>query len=261
MSTILAFDIETIPDTATGRELLGLEGLSDGEVGQAMFHLRNQKTGSEFLQRHLHRVASIAVARSTPRDFKLLSLGEESSSEKELVELFFKGIEKYTPILVTWNGSGFDLPVLHYRALLHGIRAPRYWETGAEDSSFRYNNYLSRYHWRHVDLMDVLSGLERGARAPLEDIAIMLGLPGKMGMHGSMVWDTWKAGEIGKIRAYCETDTLNTYLIYRRFECMRGTLSEGGYRDERDRVRAFLRDSDAPHLQEYLRLWSERDPD
>ena len=68
---------------------------------------------------------------------------------------FFDGIERYSPTLVSWNGGGFDLPVMHYRALINGVTAPRYWETGNDDASFRYNNYLGRYHWRHTDLMDV----------------------------------------------------------------------------------------------------------
>jgi len=260
MSYLLAFDIETIPDTETGRKLLDLEGLDDADVAQAMFHLRNQQKGSDFLQHQLHRIAAISIALRTPDEFKLLSLGEESSTEKELVDLFFKGVQKYSPILVSWNGSGFDFPVLHYRALKYGITARRYWETGDGDTSFRWNNYFNRYHWRHVDLMDVLSGYERGARAPLEHIALMLGLPGKMGMHGSKVWGAYKAGEIGKIRAYCETDTLNTYLIYQRFELMRGNLTAQSYARECEQVRQYLESSDRPHLQKYLQKWSHDSP-
>ena len=118
----------------------------------------------------------------------------EQSSEAELIARFFDGIEKYTPDLVSWNGSGFDLPVLHYRALKAGVQAPRYWETGEEDTSFRYNNYLSRYHWRHLDLMDVLASFQVRARASLQDVALLLGLPGKLGFSGDQVWDAVQAG-------------------------------------------------------------------
>jgi predicted PolB exonuclease-like 3'-5' exonuclease len=82
---------------------------------------------------------------------------------------------------VSWNGGGFDLPVLHYRALRFQVQAPRYWETGDEDNAFRYNNYLGRFHWRHVDVMDVLSGYQARARASLSDTAVLLGYPGKLG--------------------------------------------------------------------------------
>ena len=110
------------------------------------------------------------------------SLGDAEASEAELVRRFFDGIEKFTPTLVSWNGGQFDLPVLHYRALLHGIAAPRYWDTGDVDREFRWNNYLSRFHERHTDLMDVLAGYQVRATASLDDIALLLGLPGKMGM-------------------------------------------------------------------------------
>jgi len=82
----------------------------------------------------------------------------------------------------------------------HGITAARYWETGNADSSFRYSNYLSRYHWRHMDLMDILSGFQGRGRASLQDVACLLGLPGKLGMHGSQVWEVFLQGGIKRIR-------------------------------------------------------------
>jgi hypothetical protein len=63
-------------------------------------------------------------------------------------ERFYDGLERYTPDLISWNGSGFDLPVLHYRSMRHNVVAPRYWEMGEEDASFKWNNYLNRFHWR-----------------------------------------------------------------------------------------------------------------
>ena len=61
------------------------------------------------------------------------SIGGHEETEGEIIQRFFDGIEKYTPQLVSWNGSGFDLPVLHYRGLIHAVRAPRYWDTGDDD--------------------------------------------------------------------------------------------------------------------------------
>ncbi len=128
------------------------------------------------------------------------------------------------PTLVSWNGSGFDLPVLNYRALRHGVRAHRYWEVGETDREFRYNNYLSRFHWRHIDLMDVLSGYGASGRGSLDTVAQLLGLPGKLGIGGAHVWSSFQRGELAAIRDYCETDVLNTYLIYLRFQLIRGEL-------------------------------------
>jgi predicted PolB exonuclease-like 3'-5' exonuclease len=131
----------------------------------------------------------------------------------------------------------------------------RYWDIGEEDSSFRWNNYLGRFHWRHTDLMDVLSGYQPRAVAPLDEVAVLLGLPGKLGMHGSKVWDSYQAGDIDGIRHYCETDVLNTYLVYLRFELLRGKLRETDYRRECQLLRDTLAAENKPHPNEFLRAW------
>jgi len=255
---ILAFDIETIPDAETGRRLYELEGLSDADVARVLAMKRREQTGdSEFLRHYLHRIVAIAAVLRTGETVRIWSLGEPGSDESELIRRFFDGVERYTPTLVSWNGCTFDLPVLHYRALKHGIAAPRYWETGGDDQSFRFNNYLNRFHERHTDLMDVLANYQARAAAPLNEIAVMLGLPGKMGRSGAAVWDQFQAGRIDEIRDYCETDALNTYLVYLRFELMRGNLDEAGWLRETELVRAALRAADKPHLNAFLAAWDE----
>ncbi len=255
----LVFDIETIPDLDTGRRLFNLDGLPDRDTAEVMLNRRRQETdnASEFLRLHLHRVVAISVVLVEKDDLKVWSLGSPQSDESELIQRFFEGIERYTPTLVSWNGRGFDLPVLHYRALLHGIQAPRYWETGDDDPGFRWNNYLSRYHQRHTDLMDVLAGYEFRAFAPLTEIASMLGFPGKMGMAGDKVWDSYLAGDIELIRHYCESDVLNTYLVYLRFQLIRGALSMDAYGAQCERLRKKLSAEDKPHLQKFLAAWRD----
>ena len=255
---VLAFDIETVPDVATGRRLYDLDGLNDADVARAMAMKRRQQTGeSEFLRHHLHRIVAISAVLRHADSVRVWSLGEATSDEAELIRRFYDGVEKYTPTLISWNGCGFDLPVLHYRALKHGVPAPCYWETGAENQSFRFNNYLNRFHERHTDLMDVLSGYQGRSVAPLNEIAVMLGLPGKMGRSGAEVWDQFQAGRIDEIRDYCETDALNTYLVFLRFELMRGNLDEAGWRRETELLRVTLRSSNRPHLNEFLAAWDE----
>jgi predicted PolB exonuclease-like 3'-5' exonuclease len=251
----LVFDIETVPDTDLGRRLFDLRDLSDEQVGQIMFSKRRQETGGDFLSHEQQRVVAISVVMRSRESLKVWSLGEEASSEKDLIERFFDGLDKYTPDLVSWNGAGFDLPVLHYRSLLHSVTAARYWETGDGDSSFRFSNYLSRFHWRHMDLMDVLSGFQGRGRASLNDVATLLGLPGKVGMHGGQVWPEYLKGGLMRIRNYCETDVLNTYLIYLRFELLRGRLNAVEHAAEVARVRKLVSESPAAHLQEFSAAW------
>ncbi len=251
----LVFDIETIPDVEFGRRYLGLSELDDATVAKVMFAQRLEKTGNEFLPLHQHRVIAVSVLLRTRDEMRLWSLGEPDADEAELIQRFYDGIERYAPDLVSWNGSGFDLPVLHYRALRHHISAPRYWETGDREQSFRWNNYLSRYHWRHTDVMDVLAGFQPRAAARLDEIAVLLGLPGKLGMSGDQVWPSYLEGGIGDIRDYCETDVLNTFLVYLRFELMRGRLDRSEHEAELERIRKLLEEDGRAHLQAFLSAW------
>jgi len=257
--TFLVFDIETVPDVELGRRLLGLEGLDDAQVARAMYTLQRQRTGSDFLPLEQHRVVAIACVLRNREQLRVWSLGDAGASEAELIRRFFDGIDRYTPELVSWNGAGFDLPVLHYRALKAGVAAPRYWETGDSDNSFRYNNYLSRYHWRHMDLMDLLSGFQPRARASLADMGALLRIPGKMGFSGAQVWDAVLAGELPAVRHYCEWDVLNTYLVLLRFELFRGRLDATGYGAEIARLRELLAAAPEPHLQQFLAAWEPSD--
>jgi hypothetical protein len=232
-----------------------LDGLPDAEVAKAMFALRRQDSGGEFLPLEQHRVVAVSCMLRSREGLNVWSLGDLDSPEAELIERFFDGIDKFSPDLVSWNGSGFDLPVLTYRALLAGIQAPRYWEAGDEDQAFRFNNYLNRYHWRHTDLMDVLSGFQARGRASLANIACLLGLPGKLGFSGAQVWDAYLDGNLLGIRRYCETDVLNTYLVYLRFELLRGRLTRERYAQEVERLKVLLRAGTEPHFAEFLRVW------
>lgn len=253
---IFVFDIETIPDVASARKKYDFADLSDEEVILALGAQQRAVKGNDFLPHYMQRIVCISAALRTSSRFIVWSLGEENSSEAELIERFFEGIEKYSPTLVSWNGSGFDLPVLHYRTMLHGISAPRYWEMGETDSQFKFNNYLNRYHYRHLDLMDILASYNSRAYAPLDGLATLLNFPGKMGQNGSQVWRQFCAGEITQIRNYCETDVLNTYLVYLRFQLMRGNLNKDNYEKECHVVRQHLEEADKEHFKEFLGAWN-----
>ena len=256
MVPTLDFDIETVPDIAGLRALHDLgPDLKDGEVAQFAFTRRRLQNGTDFLPLHLHRVVAIACALRDRDTFRIWSLGTPEDDEATLVRRFFDGIEKYTPQLVSWNGGGFDLPVLNYRALVNGVSASRFWEWGDEDRAFNYNNYISRYHKRHLDLMDLLAFYQPRASAPLDDVAKLCGFPGKLGFDGSQVWDAWQDGKIEGIRNYCETDVANTYLVFLRFQHLRGLLDETQYQQELALVRSTLERGPGGHWKEYLDAW------
>jgi predicted PolB exonuclease-like 3'-5' exonuclease len=261
MTPTLVFDIETIPDVQGIRNLHGLEAsLADAEVAELAFQKRRAQNGTDFLPLHLQRIVVISCALRSDDGFRVWSLAEPKLNEGEITQRFFSGIEKYTPQLVSWNGGGFDLPVLHYRGLIHGVVAPRYWEMGEGDyrdsRDFKWNNYISRYHARHLDLMDLLAMYQPRGAAPLDQLAKLMGLPGKLGMDGSAVWQAWQDGKIDEIRDYCETDVVNTFLVYLRFQQMRGALSAAEHEAEIVFVRGQLAETKQKHWEEFIAAWN-----
>lgn len=258
MSTKLVLDIETVPDAEMGRGLYGLDDLDEGEVMRAMLHHYQQRTGLEFLPPVQHKVVAIGVVLRNDEGVRPLVLGKEDAKESELIRRFFRGLRHYVPDLVTWNGAAFDLPVLNFRALRHEIQARIYWETGVNDRAFRFNNYLSRFHWRHTDLMDALSGFQGRGRPSLREACALLGLPGKNLMEGSSVMDAYLEGRIGDIRRYCLEDALNTYLVSIHFDYLRGNLSQDSLDDEYGLLIDALKASGEQHLAEFaLKLEAE----
>ncbi|OIQ83429.1 putative 3'-5' exonuclease related to the exonuclease domain of PolB [mine drainage metagenome] len=259
-SPIVVFDIETVPDAAALRAAgLADPGLDEAATVEQAQQRRREATGSDFLPIACQRVVVIScIFRDPSKGLKVHSYVDDGGSEGAVVQGFFKLIDRLEPQLVSWNGGGFDLPVLHYRALVHGVQAPKYWDMGEDDREYKWNNYISRYHTRHLDLMDLLALYQPRANAGMDLLAQLCGLPGKLGMDGSQVWSAWNGGQRDAVRRYCETDVLNTYLLYCRFQLMRGGLSPTQHADEIALVRSTLAEWAAheEHWAEYLQAWA-----
>jgi predicted PolB exonuclease-like 3'-5' exonuclease len=257
---VLVFDIESIPDIAGLRALrqIGID-TDDAGVYASEIALRNEAGKSDFMPLHLQRVLVISCVFRNAEGLRIHSLVDREpggkSQEGRLIQSFFNTIERHVPQLVSWNGGGFDLPVLHYRGLRHGVVASQYWDMGEDDRDFRWNNYIGRYHLRHLDLMDLLAMYQPRASAPLDAMARLCGFPGKLGMDGAAVYPAYLEGRIEEIRRYCETDAMNTYLLYCRFQKMRGGFNESEYAAEVEFVRQTLGAIDEPHWRQYQGAW------
>ncbi len=230
----LAFDIETAPDAEGLRALYDFPAeLSAAEVVEMAQRLRRQEKNTDFMPLLLQRVVVISCVVEKGDALNVVSL-EGWEDERGALQKFFSGMEKLyreypasPPRLVSWNGGGFDLPVLNYRAMIHGVRAPLYWSSGDRDANFRFNRtYQNRYNGeRHLDLMDALAMFQPRAAAKLGDTAKLCGLPGKMGIGGAEVGRAFAEGRCEEIREYCECDAMLTYLLflrYQQFSCERG---------------------------------------
>jgi predicted PolB exonuclease-like 3'-5' exonuclease len=267
VSAVLVFDLETIPDASGLRAAWpelpgGASDWADDDIVRFVLQQREEQTGKSFLPLQFHRVIAIGCLFRRDKEsgevLQFRCLGDHADDEARLVRDFFGIIEKYAPQLVSWNGSGFDLPVLHYRALVHGLAAPRYWDMGEDDRDFKYNNYISRYHQRHTDLMDLLSLYHGRAVAPLDQVAMLCGFPGKQGMNGAQVWPAFCEGRIDDIRHYCLTDVLNTWLVWCRFQKMRGIYSVERYQYEIELVRSLVSNQSDPRWAQFLNAWESR---
>jgi 3'-5' exonuclease len=257
---VLVFDIESIPDVDGLRALRGTPADdTDEQVYASWLEERKAKGQSDFMPLHLQRVLVISCVFRNAEGLRIHSfVDRDGQSEGKVVQTFFHAVEKHAPQLVSWNGGGFDLPVLHYRGLRHGVEASKYWDLGEDDREFKWNNYISRYHMRHLDLMDLLAMYSPKNNAPLDAMAKLCGFPGKLGMDGSQVYAQYLAGQTEGIRRYCETDVMNTYLVYCRFQKMRGGLTEAEYEQEIAMVKETLGNL-APtesHWDEYLKAWT-----
>ncbi len=261
---VLVFDIESIPDVAGLRAVRGADAaLSDEQVYAQWLQERSDKGQSDFMPLHLQRVLVISCVFRNAEGLRVHSfVDRDNASEGRVIQNFFSAVDKHLPQLVSWNGGGFDLPVLHYRGLRHGVVADRYWcmgeDGGADSREFKFNNYIGRYHMRHLDLMDLLAMYQPKNNAPLDAMAKLCGFPGKLGMDGSQVYGAFLGGKIDEIRRYCETDVMNTYLLYCRFQKMRCGFTEAEYEQEIAMVKGTLASlaPAEPHWQEYLAAWA-----
>ncbi|MEO6774685.1 MAG: 3'-5' exonuclease [Kofleriaceae bacterium] len=155
------------------------------------------------------------------------ALGEPTVSgaadpiERALLGDFSRLVGNNRPLLVTYNGRGFDLPVIALRALCHGVSLGWY---------YREKNVRSRYSEEgHLDLCDWLADHGATRSGSLDAVARLIGLPGKTGVDGSQVEGLYRAGELDAIRRYCLSDVAQTALLFLRFRLLQGALAPDQY--------------------------------
>ena len=217
--SFLVFDIETRVDKALLRaiEYRG-QGLGENDAYERMRDDLRRDGGRGFFPHTFHVPISIALARAGA-DHVLQHvevLGADTLGEDGVVQAFWARLEAFEGTLVSFNGRGFDLPVLELQALRHRCSAPRYFD----------RNGLRVRYGRHCDLYDwfINSGASR-LRGGLDLVAKLVGLPGKGEVSGADVQMLWEHGEWDVIHRYCRDDALQTYFVFLRVEHLRGRLS------------------------------------
>lgn len=251
---ILTFDIETLTDLKSGAHLFDLD-LPEADLEQALLKLRRQESGSDFQRLPLHEIVCISGLWLDENGMKMFSFSREDNTEAEILTKFLSIFDKRHPTLVSWNGSQFDLPVILFRAMYHGLSAPSLFDQGEIDTQRRYNNYQNRYHNRHVDLMDVMSMFNARHFQKLDDVAHLLGFPGKRGDGGYHVPEYVREQQWSKLTRYCEGDVLNTWLIYLRWSLLKGQLLAADHQHLVQSTIQYLQQQ--PQHAEFLAVWRE----
>ena len=264
---LIVFDIETIPDTEAVKNLTDFNSDNVDELREELerYHLDVTGGKNSFPRQMFHKTVAISyVVADIHRDASgesyvlrdVRSGGSVDSSEQEIVEAFFKFMNAAKPRLVSYNGRGFDIPVLKYRAMKYGVQATALYKAGD-----KWNGYGSRYSadW-HCDLLETLSDYGASTRGKLNEVCSILGFPGKFGVDGSKVTVMYDAGQVKEIRDYCETDVVNTYLVYIRQQLMQGNMSKENYNQAILDMKDFLEKSDKKeqaHMHEFLEAWAD----
>lgn len=245
---ICIFDCESIPDSELIRKCFGFEG-SDLEVSLKALELEREKSGSEFLALPFHKIVSICavISNSFGRFIKVNKIGGED--EKTMIANFFDFIEKHKPRLVSFNGKNYDMPLLILRALKYNIKAASYLDTQTD----KWNNYKTRFsELKHCDLFESLGALKG---LGLDTLCLMTDLPGKYDMNGDLVMKLYYENQLEKIHEYCESDTLNTYMLFLKYEFIKGNLNENDYVDFLNLMKEYL--SEKKSHRAYLEVFTK----
>ena len=256
---VFAFQIKTVPDLDAGRKFWNLGNLGDEETGAVMHSKRRQETNSisNSLRQHFQKVVSISAVYRADENIKIWSFGEGTLSEIEstesgLLREFYRHIETHGPALVSWNGAAFDLPVLHYRALINKVSAPKYWNTESRYVSTEENYFQEGTTAMHTDLMNLLGGSKNTQYSPLSEVAGLLGFPNTVAMNSRKMFEVYLTGDTEVIRKKNEVDVLKLWFIYLNYQSMAGQID---INVEMERTKNCLATSNQPNASELLTLW------
>jgi predicted PolB exonuclease-like 3'-5' exonuclease len=230
---ICIFDCETIPDIELIKKSYDVSGLSEYEGTIKAQEEYRQKHNSTFLPLPYHRLVALSavIADEFGNFIKVGDFGEGSDKEVDIIAHFFRFIEDKNPKLVSFNGRGFDIPMLLIRAMKYNLSIPAYFDQNNPIiGKSKWENYRQRYaeHF-HTDLLDSLGSFGAVRNLNLDTLCTMAGIPGKYDLSGDQVFELYYQGELDKIKEYCQSDVLNTYWLYLKYELLKGTLTIEDY--------------------------------
>jgi predicted PolB exonuclease-like 3'-5' exonuclease len=257
-TAFLVVDTESVPDGELIRRVkYPDEPLTPEEaIARARQEAREaSRDGSDFLPVTFQVPVAVCVLRVAAdyAPLQITALDAPLFRRDRIVEAFWLGVAHYNRArLVTFNGRGFDMPLLELAAFDRGLPARSYFASSR-----------NRFQGNHLDLMDFLSNYGACRMAGgLNMLAKRLGQPGKMGVAGDQVYEMWRDGRLRDINDYCMLDTLDTYFVFLRTRVLLGelTLLDERRLVERARVWIEARAASTPALRLYLDGWRSGGP-
>jgi len=267
---VWAFDAEWVPDPVSGRMLYKLpEDMPDNDVIQQMWALNGatEADPTPFLKTALCRVVSLVVLERFKRDENDIRLrlhsfpddpdNPEKSAEPHIIRSFLGGVGKYQPQVVGFNSDNSDLKIVIQRGLANGIQAKEY--CTRPEKPWQGNDYFARGQDCNIDLMEIIGGFGRTYGVSLNEIAVVCGIPGKLGTSGDDVAEMWMTGHLREIVQYNQYDAFTTYLLWLRLAHFAGLFTTQQYADEQQRVEEYLEqlinNGNSDHLILYRDEW------
>ncbi len=244
---ICVFDIESVPDVELLKEVYHYEGDAINVSKQA-FANQKELSGSEFLPLCFHKIVSIAsvLADDFGNFIKVGHFAKHASIEDReqiLLEEFSSFLNKQNPRLVSFNGRGYDMPLIAIRSLKYNINLHGYYEVdNTQCGKNKWENYRQRYSERfHLDLYDTLGNYGANRSLSLDVLCKMSGIMGKYDVDGSQVYEIiFKEQNLEKVDFYCQSDVLNTYWLFLKFELTKGMLQLNDYLSNLSKMRDLL---------------------
>lgn len=260
----LVFDVEAVADGDLIRRVrYNATGLSDAEAMARYRQELMEKRGNDVIPATFMQPIAVAIAK-VAADFRLtdlILLDPPQYRPAEIARRFWQGWNHYgRPALVTFNGRGYDLPVLELAAYRYGLSVPGWFNFDARSFDQARNRYNTA---SHIDLMDLVSNF--GATrvvGGLNLLANLIGKPGKTGIDGSKIQDMYDAGEVEAINHYCCCDVLDTYFVFLRTRVLTGKLPLDKEQLIVNETKAWLeeRRESNPAYAHYLEHWGDWQP-
>ena len=256
----LVFDIETVPDgELISRVRYPGQAFEPKQAIEKYQQELLEKNGSDFIPYTYHLPVSVVIGKVN-NNYELedlVALDEQEGRPHLITRHFWKGWEKYEATLVTFNGRGFDIPVMELGAFRYGISLKKWFQLNARSFEQPRNRFNLRSHF---DLQEVLTN--HGASrmyGGLNLIANLIGKPGKMDVAGDMVLQLYHEGNLQRINDYCRCDVLDTYFVFLRTSVMTGALTLEREQQIVRNTRQWLEDkSEAlPIYKQYLEHWGD----